>query len=82
MDIGLKSEGVVPLDEVKDHDGNVKFQPGDEIDVMVEKGHTEEGYVNLSTRRRSVCTPGTRSKKPTTTKLPSRLASSIASRAA
>jgi len=48
VDIGLKSEGVVPLDEVKDHDGNVKFQPGDAIDVLVEKGHTEEGYVNLS----------------------------------
>jgi small subunit ribosomal protein S1 len=48
VDIGLKSEGVVPLEEAKDLDGNVKFQPGDAIDVMVEKGHTEEGYVNLS----------------------------------
>jgi small subunit ribosomal protein S1 len=48
VDIGLKSEGVVPLEEAKDHDGNVKFQPGDAIDVMVEPGHTEEGYVNLS----------------------------------
>ncbi len=48
VDIGLKSEGVVPLEEAKDHDGNLKFQPGDAIDVMVEKGHTEEGYVNLS----------------------------------
>ena len=48
VDIGLKSEGVVPLAEVQDHEGNVKFQPGNEIDVMIEKGHTEEGYVNLS----------------------------------
>ena len=48
VDIGLKSEGVVPVEEAKDHDGNIKFQPGDAIDVMVEKGHTEEGYVNLS----------------------------------
>jgi small subunit ribosomal protein S1 len=48
VDIGLKSEGVVPVEEAKDHDGNLKFQPGDAIDVMVEKGHTEEGYVNLS----------------------------------
>ena len=48
VDIGLKSEGVVPLAEVQDHEGNVKFQPGEEIDVMIEKGHTEEGYVNLS----------------------------------
>ncbi len=48
VSIGMKSEGSVPLEEVKDHDGNVKFQPGDEIDVMREKGMTEEGYVNLS----------------------------------
>src|SRR3954451_19494448 len=48
VDVGQKSEGVVPLAEVTDHEGNVKFQPGDQIDVMFEKGHTEEGYVNLS----------------------------------
>jgi len=51
VDIGLKSEGVVPLAEVQDHEGNVRFQPGDSIDVMTEKGHTEEGYVNLSFQR-------------------------------
>jgi small subunit ribosomal protein S1 len=48
VDIGTKSEGVVPISEATDHEGNVRFQPGDPIDVMVEKGHTEEGYVNLS----------------------------------
>ncbi|MGZ4814421.1 MAG: 30S ribosomal protein S1 [Terriglobales bacterium] len=48
VDIGMKSEGLVPIDEVKDHDGNVKVNPGDEIDVMVEKGETEEGYPKLS----------------------------------
>ena len=48
VDIGAKSEGVVPIAEVMDHEGNPKFQPGDEIDVMREKGHTEEGYINLS----------------------------------
>ena len=48
VDIGTKSEGAVPLEEVKDHEGNVKFQAGDEIDVMREKGVTDEGYVNLS----------------------------------
>jgi len=38
----------LPLSEILDHEGNPKFKPGDEIDVMREKGHTEEGYVNLS----------------------------------
>ncbi len=48
VDVGAKSEGMVPLAEVLDHEGKPKFQPGDEIDVMREKGETEEGYVNLS----------------------------------
>src|ERR1700757_3383803 len=47
-DIGAKSEGMLPISEVLDHEGKARFQPGDEIDVMREKGETEEGYVNLS----------------------------------
>jgi small subunit ribosomal protein S1 len=48
VDIGAKSEGMLPLAEVLDHEGKARFQPGDEIDVMRDKGETEEGYVNLS----------------------------------
>ena len=48
VDIGTKSEGMLPIAEVMDHEGKPKFQPGDPIDVMREKGMTEEGYVNLS----------------------------------
>ncbi len=48
VDIGAKSEGMLPLSEVLDHEGNSKFKPGDEIDVMRDKGETEEGYINLS----------------------------------
>jgi small subunit ribosomal protein S1 len=48
VDIGAKSEGMLPLSEVLDHEGKPRFQPGDEIDVMREKGETEEGYINLS----------------------------------
>jgi small subunit ribosomal protein S1 len=48
VDIGAKSEGMLPITEVLDHEGKAKFQPGDEIDVMREKGETEEGYINLS----------------------------------
>jgi small subunit ribosomal protein S1 len=48
VDIGAKSEGMLPLAEVLTHEGKPKFQPGDEIDVMRETGETEEGYVNLS----------------------------------
>jgi small subunit ribosomal protein S1 len=48
VDIGAKSEGMAPIAEILDHEGNPKFKPGDEIDVMRDKGETEEGYVNLS----------------------------------
>ena len=48
VDIGAKSEGMLPLSEVLDHEGKPRFAPGDEIDVMRDKGQTEEGYINLS----------------------------------
>src|SRR5271157_842783 len=48
VDVGYKSEGVVPLAELQDHEGNIRVQRGDEIPVMRQPGHTEEGYINLS----------------------------------
>ena len=48
VDIGYKSEGVIPVAELQDHEGNVRVQRGDEIPVMRQPGHTEEGYINLS----------------------------------
>jgi len=48
VDIGAKSEGMLPLSEVLDHEGKPRFQPGDEIDVMRDKGEAEEGYIRLS----------------------------------
>jgi small subunit ribosomal protein S1 len=48
VDIGYKSEGVIPLAELQDHEGNVRVQRGDEVPVMRQPGHTEEGYINLS----------------------------------
>jgi small subunit ribosomal protein S1 len=48
VDFGSKSEGMVPLAEVLDHEGQPRFKAGDEIDVMREKGETEDGYPKLS----------------------------------
>ncbi len=53
VDVGFKSEGLVPIAEVQDHAGNVKVEPGQEIDVMIEKGETEEGYTKLSHQKAS-----------------------------
>jgi small subunit ribosomal protein S1 len=48
VDIGAKSEGMVPIAEVMDYDGKPKVQAGDEIHVVRDKGETEEGYIKLS----------------------------------
>ncbi|HEU5231876.1 MAG TPA: 30S ribosomal protein S1 [Terriglobales bacterium] len=48
VDIGSKSEGMVPIAQVMGRDGQPKFQPGDSIDVVKDRGETEEGYVLLS----------------------------------
>ncbi|HEV7521437.1 MAG TPA: S1 RNA-binding domain-containing protein, partial [Candidatus Angelobacter sp.] len=53
VDIGFKSEGLVPIAEVTDAHGNVKFEPGQEIEVMVQRGENEEGSVLLSHERAS-----------------------------
>jgi small subunit ribosomal protein S1 len=51
VDIGAKSEGMLAIAEVLDAAGKPRFQPGDEIYVVREKGETEEGYINLSYRQ-------------------------------
>ncbi len=45
VDVGLKSEGMVPLDQVLDHTGAVKFNAGDVIDVVIEREEPEGGYL-------------------------------------
>ena len=45
IDVGLKSEGLVPLEQVQDHTGAVKFQPGDAIEVVIEREEPEGGYL-------------------------------------
>ena len=45
VDVGLKSEGLVPLEQVTDHTGAVRFQAGDVIDVVIEREEPEGGYL-------------------------------------
>jgi small subunit ribosomal protein S1 len=51
VDIGDKLEGIVPIAQVKQPDGSVAFQPGDTIEVMVERNEQQDGYVLLSHER-------------------------------
>src|SRR5690242_20750630 len=45
VDIGLKSEGLIPLAQVLDINGEPKFQVGDTIEVVVEREESEGGYL-------------------------------------
>ncbi len=45
IDIGLKSEGLIPIDQVLDANGVSKFQAGDTVEVVVEREESEGGYL-------------------------------------
>jgi len=48
IDIGYKSEGLLPIGEVTGYDNVVSVKPGDEIDVFLERLEDPSGYVILS----------------------------------
>src|SRR5512142_3023765 len=54
VDFGYKSEGLVPIEQFLTPDGQVPVQPGDSIDVMIDRhGPEPEGYVLLSHEKAS-----------------------------
>ncbi|PYQ08576.1 MAG: 30S ribosomal protein S1 [Acidobacteria bacterium] len=48
VDVGYKSEGIIPVDEFRDETGKISVKPGDTVDVLLEKTEDKEGYVVLS----------------------------------
>ena len=48
VDVGHKSEGVVPIQEVIGPDGKITVKPGDEIAVLLEQNESIDGYLLLS----------------------------------
>jgi small subunit ribosomal protein S1 len=51
VDVGYKSEGLVPVDEFTRRDGDLTVKVGDEIDVLLENAEDLEGHVLLSKRK-------------------------------
>jgi small subunit ribosomal protein S1 len=45
VDIGLKSEGLIPREQVLDHTGEPKLAVGDAVEVVVEREEHEGGYL-------------------------------------
>jgi small subunit ribosomal protein S1 len=48
VDVGYKSEGIIAIDEFVDETGQVAVQPGDIVDVLLERTEDRDGYVVLS----------------------------------
>jgi small subunit ribosomal protein S1 len=48
VDVGSKSEGVIPTWEFADASGIAHIKPGDRVDVLVEQAESEEGLIVLS----------------------------------
>ncbi len=48
VDVGYKSEGLIPRQEFTDHSGELKIEIGDEVEVLLEKTEDAEGHVLLS----------------------------------
>ncbi|MCM2255729.1 MAG: 30S ribosomal protein S1 [Vicinamibacteria bacterium] len=48
VDVGYKSEGMIPAEEFRDETGKITIAPGDSVDVLIEKTEDREGYVVLS----------------------------------
>jgi small subunit ribosomal protein S1 len=48
LDVGFKSEGLIPLDEFRDPDS---IQPGDEVEVFLESLEDQDGVVVLSKKK-------------------------------
>jgi small subunit ribosomal protein S1 len=44
VDVGMKSEGLIPIEQVLDHTGQPKLNAGDAVEVVIEREDPEGGY--------------------------------------
>jgi small subunit ribosomal protein S1 len=51
VDVGYKSEGLIPKEEFTDHEGKLTVGVGDHVDVLLEKTEDLEGHVLLSRQK-------------------------------
>ena len=48
VDVGYKSEGIIPVDEFLDETGQITVQAGDVVDVLLERTEDRDGHIVLS----------------------------------
>ncbi|MBW1719061.1 MAG: 30S ribosomal protein S1 [Deltaproteobacteria bacterium] len=48
IDVGYKSEGLIPIREFRDEEGEITVSPGDTAEVLLERWDPDEGMLRLS----------------------------------
>lgn len=51
VDVGFKSEGLIPLEEFRDKEGNISVEVGDTLDVFLERTEDRHGHVVISRQK-------------------------------
>ena len=51
VDVGYKSEGLIPLEEFRNDEGKVEVKLGDKVDVLLERTEDKNGYVVVSRQK-------------------------------
>jgi small subunit ribosomal protein S1 len=51
VDVGFKSEGIIPIEDFANNQEISEIHPGDTIEAILEKSNLKEGYLVLSKRR-------------------------------
>ncbi len=51
VDVGFKSEGMIPAEDFDDPGDMKNFEPGDEVEAILERSHAKEGYLLLSRKK-------------------------------
>ena len=51
VDVGFKSEGIIPIEDFIDHQDPKTIQPGDDVEAVLEKSNLREGYLILSKKK-------------------------------
>ena len=51
VDVGSKSEGIIPIEDFRDHQEPKTLQPGDDVEAVLEKSNLREGYLILSKKK-------------------------------
>jgi len=51
VDVGFKSEGIIPIEDFSDKQDRNKIHPGDDVEAILEKSNLREGYLILSKKK-------------------------------